>query len=159
MDKSKLIIPILSFLLLFSFIQCSKNDIDMSNIDFSNIEKLYEQPLPMIQKCVQGKWKWYVTFGGVAGISYSDNTYVDINKDHLIIEYEDGSQLKTYFSWKKYSFVDKGKGYKTWVMWDNERDQGIWYFEEIKNDTLSVGHVPSPDTTFNQFSSSFTRVK
>ena len=135
-----------------SFTSCGKDE-----IDYSNIENLYEQPLSVIQKCVQGKWKWYAQFGGVVGITYPKNTYVDINDDNLIVEYDDGSQQKTYFTWKRYSIDDKR--YKTWVMWDNERDQGIWYFGEIKNDTLSVGHVPSPDTTLNQFSSSFTRVK
>ena len=140
-----------------SFFSCKKNEIDMSQIDFSNIENLYEQPLPVVQKCVQGKWRWHAQFGGVVGITYLKDTYVDINDDHLIVEYDDGSQQKTYFTWKRYSIDDKE--YKTWVMWNNERDEGIWYFGEIKNDTLGVGHVPLPGTTFNQFSSSFTRIK
>ena len=157
-------------LLVFYFSACNSNmsekedvnmlekeDIDMTQIDFSNIENLYEQPLPVIQKCVQGKWKWYVQFGGVIGISYSENTYVNINDDHFIIEYEDGSQQKTYFTWKQYSIDNKGC--ETWMMWDNERDHGIWYFDAIKNDTLGVGHVPLPHVTFNQFSSGFSRVK
>ena len=46
----------LALMLAGSFSSCAKkNDIDMSKIDFSNIENLYEQPLPVIQKCVQGK--------------------------------------------------------------------------------------------------------
>ena len=143
--------------LAVSFFSCKKNDIDMSQIDFSNIEKLYAQPLPVIQKCVQGKWKWYAQFGGVIGISYPENTYVDINDDHFIVEYDDGSQQKTYFTWKRH-FIDD-RGYKMWVMWDIERNEGIWYFGEIKNDTLGVGHVPLPGVTFNQFLSGFTRVK
>jgi hypothetical protein len=43
---------------------------------------LYAQPLPVIQKCIQGKWKWHEAFGGVAGISYPKDTYVDMNEDY-----------------------------------------------------------------------------
>ena len=130
----------------------------MSKIDFSNIENLHAQPLPVIQKCVQGKWKWYVTFGGDVGASYSDNTFVDIAESRCTIDYSDGSQRSWNFTWKNYTFANMGVTYKRWVMWDNELDKGIWYFDAVKNDTLSVGHVPPSGATYWQFGSAFTRV-
>ena len=130
---------------------------DMSNIDFSNIENLYEQPLPVIQKCVQGKWKWVAQFGGVIGISYPENTFIDIKDDHYVSDNGVDSQHTIYFTWKKYPIYHKG--YETWVMWDNERDRGIWYFSSIKNDTLGVGYATGPEVTFQQFSNVFVRVK
>ncbi|MCL1942443.1 MAG: hypothetical protein FWF54_02700 [Candidatus Azobacteroides sp.] len=130
--KLVMLLPILGG----SVVSCKDDDnIDMSGIDFSNIENLYEQPLPVIQKCVQGKWKWYVSYGGIMGKNFSENTFVDINNDHYIVEYDDGLQLTWYFTWKKCSV---NAGYKTYVMWDKERNEAGWYFHSIKNDTLSV---------------------
>ena len=131
--------------------------LDMANIDFSNIEDLYAQPLPVIQKCIEGKWKWYISIGGVVGVSYSENTFVDIYTDHYMVEYDDGNQRTFYFTGKRY--YSNLLGFKTYVMWNNELDQGIWYFETIKNDTLSVGNVPPLGATFWQFGSGFARVK
>ncbi|MDR2148997.1 MAG: hypothetical protein LBE91_21360, partial [Tannerella sp.] len=56
------------------FYSCDKDDdIDMSKIDFSNIENLHEQPLQVIQKCVEGKWLWYSSCCGISGQpNYSD---------------------------------------------------------------------------------------
>ncbi|MDR2234285.1 MAG: hypothetical protein LBE56_14320 [Tannerella sp.] len=138
---------------------CDKNDdIDISQIDFSNIEDLYAKPLPVIQKCVEGKWKWDAQFGGDAGITYLENTFVDIYNDYYIVD-KDGNQRTQYFTWKKKSFKDHGTQYKTWVMWDDDSNGGLYYFLGIKNDTLGVGLFPSGGVTFNQFSNSFIRIK
>ena len=133
------------------------DDIDMSDIDFSNIENLYELPLSVIKKCVQGKWQWEMRFGGVIGIVYLKDTYVEINGDSFIVEYEDGSQQKTQYTWERCYIEDQG--YKTWVMWDNELDKGIWYFRAIMNDKLGVVDAHSPGSKFNQFGSTFVRIK
>jgi len=145
-------VVILCIVLAGTFSSCSssENDIDMSDIDFSNIENLYEQPLPVIQKCVQGKWKWYAQYGGDAGVSYSVKTFVDIKNDHIIVDYDDESQLTFYYTWKK-RFV-YGNKYETYVMWSTERDAVIWHFESIKNDTLCVG------TAVEQIVSVFVRI-
>ena len=135
----KKILTITASLLILagSLVSCEEkeNDIDMSKIDFSNIENLHAQPLPVIQKCVQGKWKWYVSYGGLTGVNYPDNTFVTINDEYYIVEYYDGTQLQWHFTWKKYP-VDAG--YKTYVMWNKEQNKAGWYFHSIKNDTLTV---------------------
>ena len=157
--KTKLLqFTTLVLVLAGSFSSC-ENDINMSKIDFSNIENLDKQPLPVIQKCVEGKWKWYVQYGGVVGISSSESTFVDIQKNRVIIDYDDGSQHTFNFTWKMYTFVNMRTKYTRWVIWDNESNQGIWYFNTIKNDTLSVGSVPPRGSTYWQFSNGFTRVK
>ena len=152
--KLTILKSLIMLLIMAGLSSCGKND-----IDYSNIENLYAQPLPVIQKAVQGKWKWLAQFGGVVGITYPKDMYVDIDDDHFIIDYEDGSQRIYKFTWKRLSFVDKGINYNTWVMWDNKFDWGIYYFTSIKNDTLGVGHFPPQGVTFNQFSSSFIRIK
>ena len=152
MKTKNLNLLIMALILAVSFTSCGKDD-----IDYGNIENLYEQPLPVIQKAVQGKWKWYVSYGGVVGISYSDDTFVDINDDHVIIDYADGSQRTFYFTWEK--LTPYNLGHETYVMWDKERNEGLWYFSAIKNDSLGVGSYPPSGSTFWQFSFGFARIK
>ena len=135
---------------------CKNDDIDISKIDFSNIEDLYAQPLPVIQKCVEGKWKWYVSYGGLSGVNYSDNTFFTINDDNYTIEYYDGQQRTFYFTWKK-SSVDMG--YKTYTMWDSDGNKAGWYFDSIKNDTLVVCNDPPPGSADIPSSFGFVRIK
>jgi len=80
---------VIILILTGSLNSCQKND----NTNMANIDNLYAQPLSVIQKYVQGKWKWYLSCGGIAGCDYSDNTIVDFEADHYIIDYKDGSQL------------------------------------------------------------------
>lgn len=137
---------------VFSF--CNKDDSD--KIDFSNIDNLYAQPLSVIQKCVEGKWKWYVSIGGLMGYNYSDNTFVDIKEDHYVLDYEDGSQQTFYFTWKKYDAT--GIGHETYVIWNEYNNEAGWCFVSIKNDTLTVASsLPTgPDIPY---SFEFVRIK
>lgn len=76
-------LAVLLLIAIGTFSSCSeKNEnIDMSNIDFNNIKDLYVQPLPVIQKCVEGQWKWIeVTTSGVIGVWHPTNTIVNITK-------------------------------------------------------------------------------
>ena len=150
----KIIKSISALCVIFSF-SCNKEN----EIDLSNIENLYEQPLHVIQKCVVGKWKWYSQSGGSAGIQYPNSTFVEIHKDLIFMNYSDGIQQTVNFTWKIHAFSNMGIEYTRWVIWETERDQGVWYFEKIKNDTLFVGHVPLPGSTYSQFSSIFSKVK
>jgi len=149
--NNKQIIPaallIVGFTLL-SFSGCKNNDM-------SNIDNLYAQPLPVIKKCVEGKWKWYVSYGGLAGANYSDNTFIDIKEDHYVIDYEDGSQRTWYFTWERYNVIDIGQ---TYVMWNNTLNKAGWYFVSIKNDTLmAASSTPTGPDIPNSFG--FVRVK
>jgi len=161
---NKLIISFTVLLLSFLFCQCamdanddSNNNIDMSKIDFSNIDSLYAQPLTVIQKCVEGKWKWYVSYGGIAGANYSDNTFIDIKEDHYVIDYEDGSQRTWYFTWEKYTATRIG--HETYAMWNKTLNTADWYFVSIKNDTLTVYADLPPGSVDVPFAFGFVRVK
>ena len=112
-------------------IDISNNDIDMSQIDFSNIENLYEQPLSVIQKCVQGKWKIYAQFGGFVGITYPENKFIEI----------EGNKLNdNEFQWKSCTHqISDNNFIKTYGIQFLPLEEPSFYFEGIKNDTLSVG--------------------
>lgn len=59
----------------------------MSKIDFSNIEDLYAQPLPVIQKCMEGNWKLLYSTGGIMGETIVDkhDSYMQITSERIII--------------------------------------------------------------------------
>jgi len=109
------------------------------NDDF-NIENLYAQPLPVIQKCVQGKWKWIETYGlcGVFATKPPSNTIVNITKDSVVTTGDNDAlnQACTFsYRWEKDSVQ---WGYTTFVMWNNEKNKGEWYFDKIQNDSLYI---------------------
>ena len=106
---------------------------------------LYDKPLSTIQKVIEGKWKWYVAYGGVEGISYPDSTFIEFKENHYILELGDGTQRTIYFTWEKLPIKANGhplKGYKTYVM-KIEENVGR-YFESIRNDTLLNGSYANP---------------
>ena len=119
---------------------CKNDDIDISKIDFSNIEDLYAQPLPVIQKCVEGRWQWTeICTWGVVGEFRLTHTFVDITKDSVIVTQNgyDPAHLDNRFSysWKKKKTLSD---YTSYVMWNNEQKSGEWYFDKIQNDSLFV---------------------
>jgi hypothetical protein len=126
-------------LLLAKISSCGeKDDIDMSEIDLSNIENLYEQPLPVIQKAVQGKWKIYQTCGGVIGCTYPENAFYTRTANETI--WGEGDIYTTKFSWKKINIKIKDKMVNSYVLWqDNAEDETVLkgsLFMSIKNDSL-----------------------
>ena len=122
------------FILISLFIAVGCSD---PKTDFSNIENLYAQPLPVIQKCVQGKWKWIeISTWGFIGVWYPSNTVVDITKDSVITTGDDVLNQTFQYSWKEKS--TSSSNYTTYVLWNNEKNTGEWYFDKIKNDTLVV---------------------
>ena len=137
-----------SIVLIFmvGFTSCSKDDIDMSQIDFSNIENLHAQPLPVIKQCVQGKWQWVsISQWGIRGYLKPANTFAEITESNVAItqtQRGDNQWLDIspdclgtfYYKWEKRKTL---ADYSTYVMWDNKKNNG-WYFEKIQNDTLFV---------------------
>ena len=96
------------------FITCSTNndivedipedDIDMSLIDFSNIRNLYAQPLPVIQKCLEGKWK-YLRASGSWGteLIFSDGEYMILTSERIIMgSNTDGVTIDAPLEWIKH---------------------------------------------------------
>ena len=140
-------------LLLAGWVSSCSGNIDMSKIDFSNIENLYEQPLPVIKKCVQGKWKVYDVYviGIVFNVTYPQNAYIEFKKDHYIASNEeDGSQSITYYTWEKHlieNWRSSLNGKETYMICDKKQENALTsrgYFESIKNDTLSYGSYQAP---------------
>ena len=128
------------------------NDIDMSNIDFSNIEDLYAQPLSVIHKCIQGKW-----YNKVQSCSQPEcitwpcpsivcpkETYIEINgyQSNFIDVYENHTFDYSFdCRWKECTILDRDKeiSFKAYVLAvqnDKGDDRLIHYFQNIKNDSL-----------------------
>lgn len=128
---------ILLIVLAGSISSCEKNN----DLDMSNIENLYAQPLPVIQKCVQGKWKWITYYSGASGGWIPiDNGLVEITEDK-IISYK-GIQE---FSWKKQEVEASFGTIQTYVAWERQNNVPICFFQSIKNDTMKVtGFMFSP---------------
>jgi hypothetical protein len=150
-------------LLLAGVIACDRNDevikteeleeIDFSNIDFSNIANLCEQPVPVIEKAIQGKWKVYrITVAGVwFQVLSPEDSYIEFN-DKYYVYWESGEIRDTaHFTWKKTAIADSRnplKGQITQVMWKGNPENyhlDNWYFESILHDTLHFGGYASPN--------------
>jgi hypothetical protein len=134
MKKNTLKLTIILFLFAGS-LACTNNndDIDMSKIDFSNIDDLYKQPLSVIQKCIEGKWKVVYYDGGIAyHVEYFDDRHVEFTAKYQYI-----SNL-----WRPSGIIDTIP--YTWIKGDyfyngfylNCDGYGAYGMDRIKNDTL-----------------------
>ena len=97
---------------------------------------LYAQPLPVIKKAIEGKWKVYSTMGGVVGLQYHNEVYKTFyDNKHILENYDENIFSTTYYVWKKKN-IDI-LGCKTYVMCSEYIVEG-WehYFYSLKNDTL-----------------------
>ena len=65
-------------------IKVSASDFIEDNIDYNNIYNLWEQPLRVIKKTVEGEWK-IETFSSPSGSGVFKNTFVKITEDSVII--------------------------------------------------------------------------
>jgi len=119
-----------------SFVSCKKDDdIDMSKIDFSNIENLYAQPLLVIQKCVEGKWEKKGTYGGFSGwLPAPDGVFIEINSNKL---------NDSEFQWKAHTKQGADGSFKTYAIQYVGFAEPSLYFIKIKNDSLGVGYAPN----------------
>ena len=129
----KIIVVVLIFTGCVS--SCEKDD-----IDYSNIEDLYAQPLPVIQKCVEGKWKWIeISRWGALGLILPMNTTVEITRDSVVVTQVGDDPVNLNFSffyrWENMETLADRMDY---VMWNIEQNKSEWYFYKIQNDTLIV---------------------
>ncbi|MDR1347097.1 MAG: hypothetical protein LBJ63_01510 [Prevotellaceae bacterium] len=131
---------ILLLLLTGIFSSCGKeDDIDMSKIDFSNIENLYAQPLSVIQKAVQGKWKRYQTCDGVVGCVYPKDCFLEYTDNNEIWNDETGNIYNRTFYWKKVQIPMNDKIVNTYAIYSSNTEDTSPLFTiplSIVNDTL-----------------------
>ena len=113
-------------------------DIDMSEIDFSNIEDLIDQPIPVIQKCIQGRWKWLTDPNSILYDWYA-NVYIEITEDQIVITGDCDTVQAGFYTWKKWEgsgpgVAGNGRYYIMW--WYTNLMREYWYFVGMKGDTL-----------------------
>ena len=108
--------------------------LDMTAIDFNNIQNLYEQPLPVIQKCVQGRWKLDTLFGGITG-------FYPVDDLGIFIEINGNKWYGEEFQWKKHTAQwPNGNSFKTYVIQGIDEPSPWVFCASIKNDSLAVGY-------------------
>ena len=104
-------------MLVCAFTACSKSNnidevidenidtkFDMSLIDISNIDNLYAQPLPVIQKCLEGNWSLVFTYGGIEGKTIVDvlDSFMQITKERIVIgDNANGVRTNSLIEWIK----------------------------------------------------------
>lgn len=124
--KKNSISVLVTMICMFGVIACSKNESEPETVT------LYDKPLQEIESYIQGKWKVYVSYGGVVGISYHQDTYVEYTKEYYITTYPDET-ITVPLIWKRLKTRD---GYETYVISNQGSDSGVLYFHSIKGDTL-----------------------
>ena len=108
--------------------------LDMTTIDFNNIENLYAQPLPVIQKCVQGRWKLDSLLGGMSGID-------DVNSREILVEINGNKWYDEEFQWKKHTaYWSAESSFKTYVIQRLDEPSPWVFFLFIENGLLCVGY-------------------
>jgi hypothetical protein len=128
--KTKILKLAVFVLILAGSFACEKNDINISNI-----EDLYAQPLSVIQKTVQGKWKWITYINGIGGYIPFDMGLVEITKDK-IISY---NKVQNFYWQEQQVYVNSvAELRQTYVACNKQDDFPICCFEYIKNDTMEV---------------------
>ena len=105
------------------------------------IENLHEQPLDVINKCVQGKWILHKLWDESRNHFYDWTTFVYISENSVAISGNEGINLNFSYRWKKmevsppYSNMEP---YTTYVMWNDKQNRGEWSFFSISADMLYV---------------------
>jgi hypothetical protein len=104
------------------------------------IENLYEQPLTVITKSIQGKWKLHKFWDGMSHY-YDYTTFVYISESSVAITGNEGINLAFSFSWKKMEvsppYPDM-TSYTTYVMWNDKQKREEWSFFGLVSDMLEV---------------------
>ena len=124
------------------------------NIDYTNtrliwdiqsdppltIENLYEQPLSLIQKCVEGKWKLQKIWDGYMNRHYY-NTSVDISENSVVMSGSETIHDAFSYSWKRMEVSPPFPNinpYMTYVMWNDEQNRAECSFFHLRSDMLTV---------------------
>jgi hypothetical protein len=114
--------------------------VSCEDIDFLNIENLYAQPLPVIEKAILGKWKIVYVKGGVV-VQYRDNYFVEFTADKQYIYSSPTETFTAKFEWSKvpiyYTSADS-----MYVITFSKSNIIPLLMERIYNDTLIFYQYP-----------------
>lgn len=104
------------------------------------IENLYEKPLDVISKSVQGKWKLHKFWGGMNHF-YDGTTFVYISENGVAVLGKEGINFYFSYSWKKMEVSPPYPNimpYTTYVMWNDKQNRGEWSFFALGSGMLEV---------------------
>ena len=133
--------------------------IDWSKIDLNNIERLHEQPLPVIQKCIEGKWK----FINIPGVTFpNDDDYIIITRERIIMSYNIsgifywGCKVDSPIIWRRsQNFPDSPVRY--YIIYNHVpdfdcsiviNDHNFMMPTKIKNDTLTLWNMTTSNRSY-----------
>ncbi len=135
--KKKSLVIISALMLIICFTQCKNNDEELLH----NIV-LYNQPLPTIQKYIQGKWKLEYAYGGLMTHKYIDtqNSYMALSRNNHITMGNDsyGVVVDTTIVWKREKIINNEYTYLLSYCWSGYLWPEYLIVYQIKNDTLIV---------------------
>lgn len=145
---------LLLLVLLFSFLQCSKDSNDNTSSKRLTIQ-LYDKSLVTIQSNLKGRWKLEYEKGGICGscITKFDNFYWEFSENNSIKEIFNGSIVAdTTINWYK-AIGTYINGDSTYIMnfYDKKNTPWNYVVDGIYNDTLVI-HDNSADAVFYHFS-------
>jgi hypothetical protein len=101
--------------------------------------------------------------GADDGRHYPDNKHIEFFEDYYTISDADNTLEMVSFVWKekimRYSFVATDVSSYSFIMWDKEKDLGVFYFQGIKNDTLIVNSYHNYPTNLPYYPSTYEFVR
>ena len=111
--------------------------------DYSNIEKLWEQPLRVIQKAVYGEWQvleWKLATAHWPNTKTYSNTFAKITRDSIIVTLGESEYLPSLFPPFSYKWEPRyGTHLMVWKVWVDEEygecEDGL-ILRSISGDTL-----------------------
>ena len=132
----KILIITLALLLIFCFTQCKNyNEELLHNIILNN------QPLPIIKKYINGKWKLEYMYGGFSSHKEIEthHSYMIINSDHIIMGDDSrGIVVDTAIIWEREKDVYNKYTYLMSFSWYGYLWPEYQIVDRIKNDTLII---------------------
>jgi hypothetical protein len=130
--KKRIVNLAIVVLLLAGVIACEKND-EYAHIDFSNIEHLCEQPIPVIERAIRGRWKKVYRPEVLEWLEkLPDDHFVEFTADRKYIRiFPDQTEVVNY-TWKR---IASGDGDSLHIMYFGSVFSLV--MEEVRNDTLA----------------------
>jgi len=145
--KKYVYIIAVSFILIFCFSQCKKQDNTPTNI------VLYDKPLSTIQHYIQGKWRFVYGKGGLSSntMYYCDNCFIEFTSNNKFIQSNSIAKTNdtTSIQWVK-DINHFANNDSTYLMTFKELGGGSYIIERIYNDTL-IYHDNSSEAVYYHY--------